>query len=105
MEMTINDIVKSIAESEGPRVPKYNPNSVPCSLPDHRINDSQEIECEECFELHDVEGYVYDVEYTNDHFNGSHYQSESYGREFDTDFICPTCGHHNKVEGKQLDEN
>jgi acetone carboxylase gamma subunit len=102
MEMTINDIVKSIAEWEGPRVPKYNPNSVP-SLWDHaRINDSAEVECGECSELLDVEGFTEEVTYTNDHFNGSHYQTEDYGREFSTEFICPNCHHHNKVEGQQL---
>ena len=84
------------------RVPKFNKDNVPCLLPDHLINDSWEVECQECDETLEVEGLTEDVEYTTDHFNGSHFQTEEYGREFSSEFICPKCQHHNKIEGKQI---
>ena len=55
------------------------------------VNDTQECECYECGNYYEVEGLRDQVEENIDRFNGSHYQTSSYYRTFDSVWQCPNC--------------
>lgn len=56
--------------------PKFNKDSVPCTLKDNLINDSAEVYCQECDEVLDVEGCT---------------DTEDGYTQFISAFTCPKC--------------
>jgi hypothetical protein len=62
------------------------------------INDTHECTCRECDNYFEVDGFRDQETETNDHFNGSHYQTESYYDTFKSVWACPTCGTINKED-------
>ena len=79
------------------REPKYKADAMSTNLHPDKINDTVEHECD-CGWIGEVECLSEYVCYTTDGFNGSHYQTEDWGTEYTTEYDCPECKQHNKVE-------
>ena len=79
------------------REPLYKADAISANLSVNQINDTVEHECD-CGWIGEVECLSQYVGYTTDGFNGSHYQTETWGTEYTTEYDCPECKQHNKVE-------
>jgi len=71
---------------------------VPSLLREALVNDEYEVTCQECDLLVTVDGCRDIKEDVRDSFNGSWNQSSSSYEVFITEFICPECKTHNKIE-------
>jgi len=78
------------------REPLYGADALSTSLHPNHINDTMEHQCD-CGWIGEVECLTEQVSYEEDRFNGSHYQTTSYGTERTTEYDCPKCGEHNEI--------
>jgi predicted RNA-binding Zn-ribbon protein involved in translation (DUF1610 family) len=86
-----------MASDTATREPLYGADAISTSHHVNHINDTMECECD-CGWIGEVECLTENTSYTSDGFNGSHYQTETSGTERTTEYDCPKCGQHNKVE-------
>ena len=88
------------SDATATREPLYKADAISTSHHVNHINDTMECECSSgCGWIGEVECLTEWVTYDNDRFGaGGHYQTTSHGQEQTTEFDCPKCGEHNKVE-------